>query len=269
MRSLVVVAAFALSLITTTAQGHEFWIDPERFIVPAGEPVRADLRVGESFEGGAQILNPLRLRRYQIATGEGLLPGEGRIGDRPAIVQKVPEGLAVVLVATADSKLTYNAFEKFEAFVTHKAADWTIEAHLARGLPSEGFAEAYSRYAKSLVAVGDGAGSDRAFGLETEIVALKNPYIDDVSGGMPVEVLYEGAPRSGEQIEVFEAAPDGSVIVSTVTTDRDGRALIAVRPGHRYMLDSVVLREPSDEAVEATGAVWESLWANLTFAVPE
>jgi hypothetical protein len=35
------------------------------------------------------------------------------------------------------------------------------------------------------------------------------------------------------------------------------------------MLDSVVLREPSDEALEATGAVWESLWASLSFAVPE
>jgi len=68
---------------------------------------------------------------------------------------------------------------------------------------------------------------------------------------------------------VFEKAPDGAVAVSTITTDGDGRALIAVRPGHRYMLDSVVLREPSAEVAEATGAVWESLWANLTFAVPE
>jgi len=269
MRSLAAVVAFVLSLITTTAQGHEFWIDPERFIVPAGAPIRADLRVGETFEGGAQILNPLRLRRHDVATGEGLLPGEGRLGDRPAIVQAVPEGLAVILVATVDSKLTYSAFEDFEAFVTHKAAGWTVEAHGARDLPPSGFAEAYSRYAKSLVAIGDGAGSDRAFGLETEFVALKNPYSDDVSQGLPVEVLYGGAPRAGEQVEVFEKAPDGAVAVSTITTDGDGRALIAVRPGHRYMLDSVVLREPSAEVAEATGAVWESLWANLTFAVPE
>jgi cobalt/nickel transport protein len=33
------------------------------------------------------------------------------------------------------------------------------------------------------------------------------------------------------------------------------------------LLDHVVLREPSPELAEKTGAVWETLWAALTFEV--
>jgi hypothetical protein len=31
----------------------------------------------------------------------------------------------------------------------------------------------------------------------------------------------------------------------------------------------VVLREPLGDEAVATGAVWESLWANLTFSLPQ
>lgn len=269
MRNLIVASLLALTSNTMPVLGHEYWIDPERFAVPTGEAIRADLRVGQAFEGAALIYNPASFRRFEIASPEGLAPVEGRLGDRPAMAETAPEGLAVVALATADSKLTYKAFADFESFVTHKAADWTIDEHRARGLPENGFVEAYSRYAKSLVAVGAARGSDRALGLETEFVALLNPYADDLSGGLPVELHYRGAPRGGAQVEIFEKAPDGMVEVTTVTTDAGGRATIPVRPGYRYMIDAVVLRAPSPALAEATGAVWESLWANLTFAVPD
>ena len=63
--------------------------------------------------------------------------------------------------------------------------------------------ETYRRYAKSLVAVGDGKGSDRDVGLDTEIIALANPYTDDVSGGLPVLVTLYGEPRKDAQVETY------------------------------------------------------------------
>ena len=104
--------------------------------------------------------------------------------------------------------------------------------------------------------------------METELTAGLNPYRDDVSGGLPVTLTYKGAPRPDAQITVFEKAPDGTVAQSTARTGADGQALIPVRAGMRYMLDAVVLREPEPAVAAETGAVWESLWANLSFAVP-
>ncbi len=263
---LATLAALSLS----PASGHEFWIDPQSHQVDSGEEIIADIRVGQNFDGPSYPYIPPNFRLFELARGKARAEVEGRFGDRPAMFQAAEvAGLAIVLHVTTGSRLVYNELGKFRTFVEHKDAAWTLEAHRERGLPEAGFAELYTRYAKSLVAVGDGAGQDRAYGLETEIVALENPYVDDLSDGVDVRVSYKGAPRASTQVEVFEKAPDGSVLVSTTRTDANGVATVPVKPGHRYMLDAVVLREPAADIAAAHEVVWESLWANLTFAVPD
>lgn len=255
--------------ITGPAQGHEFWIDPVKFFVAAGEPIRADLRVGENYKGAASPYIPSRFRLFELAQGDRRVPVNGTMGDRPAVKHPARDGLTVILHETTDSTLNYAEFAKFEKFVTHKDADWVLEQHRARGLPESDFNELYSRYAKSLVSVGSAEGADREYGLLTELVALNNPYTDDLSKGLSVRVLYQGQPRQGAQVEVFERAPGGAVRVFTVQANASGVARVPVKAGNRYMLDSVVLREPSAEVAEKRRVVWESLWANLTFEVPK
>ncbi len=206
-----------------------------------------------------------------MADGAGGAPVAvpGRMGDAPAIVTDAgAEGLVMLIYQSTPSTLTYSEREKFDAFVTHKDLGVVAAAHTARGLPDTGIKEVYTRYSKALVAVGHGQGQDRALGLETELVALKNPYTDAMDQGMPVLLTYQGAPRADAQIEVFEKAPDGAVTVFTIRTDGAGHGVVPVTPGHVYMLDAVVLREPDAGLAAQTGAVWESLWANLVFAVP-
>ena len=262
-------AGIALALSMVPAESHEFWIDPLAFQVGPGDEVVADLRVGQGYEGFASAYFPKDFRVFELAQGDLRRPVDGRLGDRPALQQAAPEGLQVVLHVTRDYRLTYEDFAKFEAFLREKDAAWVLGAHDRRGLPQTGVREVYSRYAKALIAVGDGAGQDRAYGFETEIVAGRNPYTEDLTGGMPVTLLYRGAPRADAQITVFEKDATGTVRVFTLRTGAAGRALVPVQPGRRYMLDAVVLREPSDALAESQNAVWESLWANLTFAVPE
>ena len=269
MIRLLLTIGLVAAVTTPRAGAHEFWIDPPDFILGPGEPVVAHLRVGQNFDGFTNVYNPENFRRFEIGNSAGTSPVDGRLGDSPALDQPVEEGLQVVVHVTKDYRLTYREFAKFEAFVREKDAEWTLDAHRARALPPEDFREAYSRYAKSLVAVGAGQGADKAYGLETELVAGLNPYTDDLAGGLPVTLNYQGAPRQNAQIDVFEKDPDGTVRHATIRTDADGRAIVPVMPGRRYMLDAVVLREPSAELAEREGAVWESLWANLTFAVPE
>ncbi|MFT4961259.1 MAG: cobalt/nickel transport protein, partial [Paracoccaceae bacterium] len=65
-------------------------------------------------------------------------------------------------------------------------------------------------------------------------------------------------------IEVFARAPDDTVEITTTHTDANGHALIVVKPNTTYLLDAVILRQPAPESK----AVWESLWAAMTFATP-
>lgn len=256
-----------LALLAAPVSAHEFWIEPADGQLPEGAPLVAQIRVGEMLEGANYSYLPKNFRRFEIALGDRLIPVEGRMGDRPALNMAVEgEGLATVIHVTRDYDLTYDSWEKFANFTQHKDFTWAQARHVERGFSQDKVTERYIRYGKSLIAVGDGQGADRAFGLEVEIVALANPYTDDLSGGFPVQVMYQGAALADAQVEVFDKAPDGAVEQRLYRTDADGRAMIDVTPGHFHLVDHVELREV-DEGLD--GPAWESVWASLTFEVPE
>jgi uncharacterized GH25 family protein len=248
-----------------TSIAHEFWIEPQEYQVQSDAPLIADLRNGQKFTGSELAYFDKRFQRFDLVQNGKTIPADGRMGDVPALQLKAQgDGLLVIVHQTVPKTLRYSEWEKFAAFVTHKGFDDIPARHAARGLPDKGFSETYTRYAKALVGIGTSEGRDAPTGMETEFVALTNPYTDDPSQGMAVQLLYQGAPRADAQIEVFDRNPDDVVTISLERTDADGKATIPIHAGHTYLLDAVVLRE----APENDKAVWESLWAALTFAVP-
>jgi uncharacterized GH25 family protein len=260
---LALLACFCMAGAPGSA--HEFWIEPTRFQVETGGDLIAHLRNGQMFSGGAQAYFAKRTARFDLIQDGRVTPVQGRMGDVPALQATAPDdGLVVIVHQTAPSDLTYTDWDMFQAFSEHKDFPDIRARHLSRGLPTQGFVETYTRFAKALVGVGTGAGADTATGMETEFVARANPYADDLGRGFPVTLLYQGAPRGDAQVEVFDRAPDGTVTVTLTRTDADGQATIPVAPRHTYLLDAVVLRE----APIGGTAVWETLWASLSFAVP-
>lgn len=246
------------------AAAHEFWIEPHAYQIGTDEPLSADLVNGQNFKGARFPYFAKRTKRFDVVAGGHVATYTGRMGDMPALsLDPQPEGLVTLLHETAPETLVYKTWDKFAEFAAHKDFPDIRARHQERDLPFENFTERYSRHSKSLIAVGNGEGQDRLHGLETEFLALENPYT--FSGtSIPVMIYYQGAPRADAQIEVFERASDGTVTVFLLRSDAEGRAEVPVKPGHSYLLDAVVLR-PSNPA---SGAVWYTLWAALTFAVP-
>lgn len=260
------VLAFAgLILTTLPAVSHEFWIEPQKYQVESGTPVIADLRNGQKFNGTKLVYFARRTRRFDIIQDNQVTAYQGRMGDLPAFqLDQTDNGLLVLTHETVPETLTYETWETFKAFTEHKGFSNIIQRHQARGLPENNFTETYTRHAKALIAIGDGVGSDSLQGMETEFVALANPYVDDITLGLPIQLFYRGGPRAETQVEIFERAPDDAVKVFLLHTDVNGKVLIPVKSGHTYLLDAVVLR-PAPIGGEP---IWESLWAALTFAVP-
>ena len=252
------------------AQAHEFWISPQAYQIAPGSPLQAHIRVGEAFKGSAYSYLERSTARFEIILGGQTFEHGSTIGDRPALSRAVPgAGLAIVVHETTDSRLTYRDWQKFVNFVEHKDFQGALERHADRGLPETGFVETYRRYAKSLMAIGDGSGLDQNVGLDTEIVALANPYVDDLSNGLPVKVLLYGMPRADAQVEVFVRGPEGGVITEFYRTNENGVAILNVTPGHEYQVDAVVLEARSAEPrTDEDAPAWHSMWANLTFMVP-
>ncbi|WP_301070322.1 DUF4198 domain-containing protein [Pseudooceanicola sp.] len=266
----LLLCALVWPTLVTVGKAHEFWIEPENFQPAPETAISADLRNGQNFAGSALSWFDPRNVRVEWHRGDEVQPITGRPGDIPALsVNPGGDGLLVLAYQTTATLLTYKDWDTVLAFAAHKDFPWFAAQHAARGLPQEAVKEVYTRYCKSLVGIGDGAGSDVTIGFAVEFLALSNPYQDDLSEGFRARLLYQGQPLNDSQVEVFDKAPDGSVIVTRLRTDAAGEVRVPVSPGHRYLLDHVVLREPDPGTEGANWAMWESLWASLTFAVPQ
>lgn len=269
MKLSVLVAFCLLAHSTGTAKAHEFWLSPDDYTLAPEDVMTVRLRVGTGMKGAPSSYLPHDITRFEVVQGATVRPVTSRMGDNPALAMPAEtDGLAVVVHETADSRLTYKDFAVFQRFVAHKDFRTALADHKARGLPETGFEETYRRHAKSLIAVGSGSGADRVMGLKIEIVALANPYTDDLSAGMPLLVLLDGAPRADVQVELFQSAPDGSVTTTLHRTDAEGRVMVPVLPGMEYMADNVDLRALPNNDPKA-GPVWHSDWASLTFHTPD
>ena len=245
---------------------HEVWLEPETFIAQKGQAIAVSIKNGETLSGMSLPYLETRFERFYVDLNSRNTKIAGRAGDLPAAsITPQSDGLLSIVYASKASKLTYRVWDKFVAFATHKAQEHALETHAKLGFPKENFQEVYFRFVKALIGVGAAQGQDKAQGLEIEFVALDNPYrlrLDHLD----VLLLYKGAPLPNAQVEVFERNSEKSVTVFTVRTNNAGQAAIPVKANHDYLLDSVVLRRA--EAKVHGDALWVSLWAALTFAVP-
>lgn len=269
--------AATLALLPGASQGfaNEFWISPEVYRLPSGESVLADLLVGEEFRGAAQGFAPRTFNRFEILAGENVVSVEGRPGDVPAMnATDLPEGLAVIVHETAARDLTWNDWDEFAAFAETKGLGDVLAMHAERGLDRATVREEYIRFAKSLVAVGHGRGEDRMTGMRTELVALANPYTDDLAGAMPVQLWLDGEPRRIARVEVFSRTIGGDdAELSVFETDGNGIVVLPVQRGMEYLVNAVTLEAVENEGENGGPAEegtpdWRTLWASLTFSVP-
>ncbi len=268
----VVAALFGMCLHAGAAVAHEFWIEAEDYRIVAGEPVVANLRVGQNFRGSRIGFLPDRFRRFDIVGPSGPIAVTSRLGDAPAVDQALKEaGAHTIVHVTTESTLTYDAFDDFAAFAAAHGLDERIAEHVARGLPDADFREAYSRSVKALIQVGptDGdAARDTALGLPIEIVVEDDPYAEPLPQAVRVQAFYDGQPIPNALISVFSKSPsDGELAADQIDmrADTEGRASVPITSGRRYLLNVVVLREPSAELAAREDVVWESLWGSTTF----
>lgn len=264
------LAVYLLLAWSATAQAHEFWIEPQRFEIEPSQDVVADLRVGEYFKGNSQTYLPANFVLFKAIDPAGTRPVKGRLGDTPAVnLPARGSGLHVIVYQSTPSSVTYDDLDDFASFARKQGLGWAVDAHRRRGLESTDIKEAYTRYARTLVRVGDGAGRDRPVGMPLELVAITNPYTASENEDITVRLLWRGEAHTGAQVTVFRKHSECRTSRTTLRTDAEGRAVVPRGPGGRLLVNAVQLTEPGEGVPARMGAVWASLWASLTFGLPE
>lgn len=254
--------ALLLLLEVPSAAGHEFWIEPEQFRAAPGAKVPLRLYVGQYFKGNSLPFLTDSFERFYYADARGTENLRGVLGDDPAatITVRAPGRIWVVLRSTYYD-LFYDKPGEFDAFLVKEGIDHLVPREQRGKLPVK---ETYSRCAKSLLVVGkppSGSAPDRVFGLPLELVAESDPYAGK-SPEFRVRLLYRGAALPGALVIAFnKAIPDRRL---EARTDASGRARLALDREGVWLLNAVHLFP----APKKSGALWETMWASLTFEIP-
>jgi uncharacterized GH25 family protein len=260
-----------LFLAATSLHAHELWLEPLDLHIDAGEPVQANIIIGERLLGNTQIYMPVTTEKLLALTKDGQMNWTPRVGSRPAI-DIVPEqtGHVVLVYQSSENFVKYRTLEKFLKFATKKGAENIAEQHRERALPLADFSEIYRRYAKASLFIGDHTDevNDSNVGMEVEFVITSASKVENGSQRLRVRLLYQGQALGNAMITLFSRDATGKVEKTIDKTSPDGTITVTAEAGYFYLLDHVVIRA-TDPATNKKEAPWESLWASLTFSGPQ
>jgi uncharacterized GH25 family protein len=262
LQRIVLLLAVLCSLAARPTTGHEFWIEPRQFRPAPGAKVPITLYVGQYFMGNSYPFLSDSFERFYYVDARGTENIRSVLGDDPAATLTIrAPGRIWIVLRSAYFDLSYDKPGEFDAFLAREGIDHLVPRERRGPLPVK---ETYSRSAKSLLVAGDppsGSAPDRAFGLPLELVAESDPY-----AGRPAEfrvrLLFRGSALPGALVTAFhKAVPDRRL---EARTDASGRARLALDRDGVWLLNAVHLLP----AQKKGGALWETLWASLTFELP-
>ncbi len=248
--------------LTTPAAAHEFWIEPANFRPPVGKPLDVRLLVGQEFRGDTMIYLPDSFERFVSVNARGARNISGQPGDDPAArLTPAEPGLLLIAYQSTRYALDIDA-ETFEHYLEMEGLDGVRAVRAQRGERGKPVHEVYSRFAKSLIAVGghdDGLDAGRPIGLRLEIVPKTAIYQLKRGQVLEVQLLYENRPLANAQLLAFSNKKPRDRLLQR--TDAEGRARFVLPHADVWLLSAVhMIPAPADAKAD-----WESFWASLSF----
>ena len=246
---------------------HEFWIEPEEFHIKNEEAFKANLFVGEDFEGSLISFSNKYLKKAFYFSGTSQIKKRinGRLGDIPAInIPKLENGINIIQIETGMNYVNYKNLLKFELFSRKKGYPEAIAEHKKNNYPVN-FNESYIRYAKSLVSVDNFDGNDVDTNMELELIFLDNPLIN-LKESKRVMLEYQNKILTDHQVSIMSFNED-QFKKEFLKTNNEGYLNYFFKKDKKYLIESVVIIEGSNKKKDKY-AKWHSLWTSYTLKIP-
>ena len=245
---------FLILCLCMSARAHDFWVNPDSFVVSVGASTALRMQVGH---GDARRTSPIpsrRIERFAAWTPAGDvidLRNDGRLA--PA-----EPGLHLLVLETDADALSHLPADRFDAYVQEEGL-WPAAAARGRDV-----IERYRRVAKALIQAGaPGEGSQdlatKRLGLPLEIV-LAAPPTDDRA--LTAQVMYKSRPLARALVKLTDLDHDAQPVAAQVTDDEGRVHLRRPPPGHWLL--NVVWTTPlgGDEGID-----FDTIFSSLSFGV--
>lgn len=245
---------------------HDLYLMPDRFQVSPGDALTFTIHNGDDFPEAKSrvVLERLRNPALHARGGVPALPAFQMDGVRAVSTVQTARAAHLALTVETEARVEAMNAKDFLDYLKEEDLSQVIEAREKQGESEQAAKERYSKFAKTIVRVGDGDGSfNQPVGLTIEFVPEKDPLSVKPGEALPVRLLFRGSPAAG--IAVIGArtrASDPAAIAPVGQTDAEGRISIPVAEPGKWRLHAIYMERLKDPAAD-----WESYWATLTFEV--
>lgn len=267
----LVVGLSAVVLTCSRSAAHDSFLVAETAALPKPGLVRAAFVTMDRFPIGEAPNQPRRVAEWLVACGNRRqkAPSFTLQGNELVARVELPEkGIHVLAVALHEKSIDL----PLRVFAEYLADEQAYDALrlLRTGLGRSPQCESYTKYGKTFVEVGHGAGdyTPIAVGHRLEIVPLTNPCRWRKNEVVAVRVLLDGRPAKDVRVSSGHEGAGPHDFAEHVRTDAKGESRMKFpRPGLWFLRVHSI--HPSTAADRAGGikADWVSAWASMTFRV--
>ncbi len=255
-----------LLALATQLCAHDLYLMPDRFVTPAGQPLRVVFQNGDEFPKASSATKPERLRNTRLISKAGQAEFDkitAGATETTASVQVPGPGIAILTASTIPNFIQLDP-KKFLSYLEHENLTNAIEWRRQHGEATKPGRERYSKYVKSLIRAGQSDGYyQEKTGLTIEIIPEADPYALQPGQTLPVQVLFRGKPAVDVAVESAWLEAGKSKMETIGRTDAQGRIRIVVKARGPHRLHAIVMERCAEPQV----ADWESFWASLTFEI--
>jgi uncharacterized GH25 family protein len=259
------VSTFFFLVFSALLTGHEFWLEPVRFILKPGEKVCVKFRVGENFngenwQGTRASVEELKLFYKDVDDDLKNLLSDSIAGDSLNL-QFFDEGTVMVTYESTNKYIQISA-DTFQTYLKEDGLKNAFDYRAANGLIDSMGREYYKRSVKTIFQIGATKDSsyNRKTDLPLDIIPLKHPYSLKKGQELPVKILFKDSVLANNMVKVWHKQ-NGKTEMKDLYTDENGRLQVPVSLSGEWMLSVVKMEALSD----TSRANWQSYWGSLTW----
>lgn len=259
-----------LIFATSSLPAHDMWLIPKSATLKVNQPCEIYVAVGMDFPNSVSAISPERLT-WKVTNGEDSIENvEARRYESAleTVGQFKPgkPGLWMVGCNTRPNQIELEA-KKFNSYLLHDGMPHVLDLRLERDELGKDAHEQYSKYTKTMVAVGDDlteqqyALCQRPLGHKLEIVPLENLHSKQPGNTLNVQVLFNGQPLKNANL-CWDHPDNGEKFTGQASTNDEGQVVVPISQAGLMTLRLVHMTRPEGQEFE-----WESFWSSFTFTI--
>ncbi|GIU81914.1 MAG: DUF4198 domain-containing protein [Acidobacteria bacterium] len=263
MKKLALIAILLLLFSDTYA--HEYWLQPEKFLLAPREKISVHLYVGD---GLTKDIEERKFQKdktvsFQLFSGYETLDLKSLIEDDslPIYSFSAEKEGGYLFAMHRDWSYIELQPDEFEKYLREDGMEYIIAERKRLKEQRKPGLERYSRYIKMLLQVGKKQDETykKKTGLMLEIIPLENPYSKQVGDSLTFQVLFDGKPLSYKA--VFASNKETGKM--KYQTDKNGIFRMQIKRSGFWLVHLVFMRR----CEKCEKADWESFWGAFSFGI--